>query len=94
MLSGRSAGANARSIFSPGTEEGWLGPADVFLSVCHTSALAFIDCRCGAQPPPRSHELGRLRPLTANICGRLMEAAWKQFWGERWSLALRMITLY
>lgn len=28
---GRSGGANAPSIFSPGAEEGWLGPADVFV---------------------------------------------------------------
>lgn len=48
-----------------------------------------------AQPPPRSHELCRLRPLTANICcGCLLQAAWKQFWGERRSLAVQTIALY
>lgn len=50
---GAAGQTNTSSIFSPGTEEGWLGsawlgPAAAPRSVCHTPALAFISCRCGA----------------------------------------------
>lgn len=46
----------------------WPGCSHSPLCVCHTSALRLISCRCGTQPSSKSHELCRLRALTANIC--------------------------
>lgn len=82
---------NTSSIFSPGTEKGWLGLARLGLAraasprcVCRSLLRSPSSAADVAQPPPRSHELCRLRPLTANICcGCLLQAAWKQSWGER-----------
>lgn len=79
----------------------WLGSARLGLARPPLLALSATLLRSPssaadvAQPPPRSHELCRLRPLTANICcGCLLQAAWKQFCGERSSLAAQTITLY
>lgn len=81
----------------------WLGSAwpGRLSSLCaprSCARLAALQMCCAAdvlQPPPRSRELCRLRPLTANICcGCLLQAAWKQFCGERSSLAAQTITLY
>lgn len=46
----------------------WPGCSHSPLCVYHTSPLRFISCRCGTQPSSKSHELCRLRALTANIC--------------------------
>lgn len=51
----------------------WPGCSHSPLCVCHTSALRFLSCRCGTQPSSKSHELCRLRALTANICSSRLQ---------------------